>query len=179
MSRLLPLLVVLLGGSPAIAQDEQKTPRVEVTQSVGPPGGKVAVPVRLVGADPAQIGSVTLVLSFPASSLTFEKLEIGGLGEAVGATGTSSWERRGANVALQVTIETPDRDGNREPLPDGPVAQILFTVARDLEPETVIRMTVEATARPLGAGETIPIAAKPAEIVVSNPTVISCFFYMH
>lgn len=180
MFTVLSLLVALVGGDPAALQDDQKRPRVEISQSVGPPGGRVALPVRLAGAEAAQLGTVKLTLRFPAASLTFEKAEIGGLGFSVDATATAVSESRGSDVEVTVTLATPKVEGTRESLLDGPVAQLLFTVAKDLEPETVLRLAVEATGTPVGAdARVMPLTAKPAEVVVSNPTVIACFFYMH
>lgn len=179
-----PLLILvavpLLAGEPAAVQAGQEHPRVEITQSAGPPGGTVAVPIRLVDAERAKIGALKVTLRFSAASLTFMKVEVGGLGEAVGAEATAKSERDGPEIVLEITMATPETGAGREPLPVGPIAQMLFTVAKNLKPETAIRMRVAAS----GAGardvsEPVAVAAKDAEIIVSNPTVISCFFYMH
>lgn len=165
---------------PAPAAREKASPRVTLPQSVGPAGGAVAVPVRLAGADSVEIGVLTVTLRFPAARLTFTKAEVGGLGAAVDARATARTERRGEDTLLEVTIATPATSGARTPLPDGPIAQLMFTVAKDLKPETVIALNVEAAGLDTVEGAApVTIAASDSEIIVSNPSVISCFFYMH
>lgn len=175
----------LPGWGPAAAQDvnaiqEETAARVTFPQSVGPPGGVVSIPVQLAGGRAVKIGALTVTLRFPAARLTFTKAEVGGLGTAVGAKVTARTERQGDDTVLNLTIATPEVSGARTALPDGPIAQVMFTVAKDLKPETVIALKGEAAAFGLSAAATpVTIPAGDGEIIVSNPSVISCFFYMH
>ena len=176
--------VALPGWRPAAAQDlnasQEKAARVTFPQSVGPPGGVVSIPVQLTGGESVNIGGLTVTLRFPAARLTFTKAEVGGLGTAVGARVTARTERRGDETVLEVTIATPEVSGAKTALPDGPIAQLMFTVAKDLKPETVIALKAEAAALGLtAAAKPVTIPTGDGEIVVSNPSVISCFFYMH
>lgn len=182
----LPLLAVVgglvlpLAAHRAAPQEEERTARVTLAQSVGPPGGNVAVPIQLAGAEPGQVGSLTLQVRFPAAQLTFMKVEMSGLGEAVGAAATAVGKESAGETQLELTIASPEKDGIRTPLPDGPIAHLLFKIARGLKPETVIPLKVHVAgggARP-GAGP-VRVAARDGEVIVSNPAVVGCFFYMH
>lgn len=168
-------IIAVVGCDPAAGQEEQKTPRVDVTQSAGPAGGKVSVPIRLTGVEDARVSAVTLTLRFVADKLTFGTVEIGGLGESAGVTATAKAERRAGDTLLVITLATAEKDGARAPMPDGPIAQVVFTVAKNLKPETVIPLKVQAA----GADAAVTLATRDAEVIVSNPPAISCFFYMH
>ena len=165
--------------SPASPQDAT-TNEVRLSQSVGPPDGIVAVPIHVAAATGVQIGAFTLRLRFPARRLTFTKVEMGGLGEGVGAEAkTASTESEGETL-LSVTIATPEQQGVRTPIPDGPVAQLMFKIAKDLKPETVIRLAVSVDGIGIEAGAAaLKFTARDGQIIVSIPPVISCFFYMH
>lgn len=164
----------------AAVQEETAKPRVTLVQSVGPPGGAVAIPIRLAGVEGASLGTVTLRLRFQTSRLTFSKVEIGGLGEAAGVQATAQAQPRGRETLLEVTIATPEQNGARTPIPDGPIAQLVLTVAKDLKPKTVIPLKLEATGGGLRKDSgPVAVLARDGEIIVSNPPVIGCFFYMH
>ena len=140
----------------------------------------MAVPIQLSGVESGQIGTLTLKLRFLSNKLTFTKVEVGGLGDSVGAVATTGMQRRGDETLLEVTIATPEKEGARAPIPDGPIAQLMFTVAKDLKPETVIPLTLQVAGVGTKAGaEAVKVSARDGEIIVANPSVISCFFYMH
>lgn len=172
--------LLLLTAHPAAPQEEKRTARVTLAQSVGPPGGSVAVPIQLVAAEPDQVGSLTVKLRFATARLTFTKVEMGGLAEAVGAEATAVAKDTAGETLLELTIAVPETNGIRTPLPDGPLADLLFKIALGLKPETVIPLKVEVAAGGARAGaQPIRVGARDGEIIVSNPTVIGCFFYMH
>ena len=166
---------------PAHVQAEAATgPRVALAQSVGPPGGTVSVPVQLTGFEGASVGALTLRLTFSTARLTFSKAEIGGIGEAAGVEVAIETQASGAETLLDVKITTREQGGAKAPIPDGPVSQLLFTVAKGLKPESVIPVKLQASGRGQQAGAApVKVAAKDGEIIVSNPPVIGCFFYMH
>lgn len=178
------LITILLASSPlaeARAQDPaaRPLPRVTLAQSVGPADGAVAVPLQLAGREDRPLGSVTLRIQLP-ESLTFTSAEIGGLGISIGAEATTKTQTKDGATVVEVTIAAPATDGVRPPLPDGPIAQLMFKLAKGLKPETVIPVKFEASALAPGA-DAVPVAvsAVPGEIIVANPPVIACFFYMH
>ncbi|MEO5895545.1 MAG: cohesin domain-containing protein [Vicinamibacterales bacterium] len=151
-----------------------------LTQSAGTPGGTVAVPVQFAGVQSAPTGVITLKLRFAGSKLTFTKVELGGVAESVDAVATVTAQQRGDERVLDVTIATPEKDGTRAALPDGPLAQLLFTVAKDQKAQTVIPVKVEASVAGLAAdAAAVKVPAPDGEVIVANPVVISCFFYMH
>ena len=155
-------------------------PRVILAQSVGPPGGTVSVPIQLSGVESASLGALTLRLAFPAARLTFSKAVVGGVGEAAGVELTTETQQRGPETLLDVKMTTREQDGVKAAIPDGPIAQLVFNVARDLKPETVIRVKLQASGtRQQSGAAPVKLLTRDGEIVVSNPPVIGCFFYMH
>lgn len=170
---------------PSAAQDPSSpganpTPRVALVQSAGPPGGLVAVPIQFTGSEASPIGALTLTLRFSTTALTFSKAEIGGVAASVDAAAAAVVQQRGAETSLEVTIRTPEQAGARAALPDGPIAQLMFTVGKDQKPETVVPMKLEAVGHGLKVeGDAVKVFARDGEIIVGNPPVISCFFYMH
>ena len=178
------LLTLLLASTPLVEARSQDPaarplPRVTLAQSVGPADGAVAVPLQLAGREDQPLGSVTLRIQLP-EPLTFTSAEIGGLGISIGAEATTKTETKDGATVVEVTIAAPATDGVRPPLPDGPIAQLMFKLAKGLKPETVIPVKFEAAG--LGPGPdaaAVPVSAVHGEIIVANPTVISCFFYMH
>lgn len=187
----LVLLAILLAAalpcvSPAAAQDvrtdppQKSVPRVTVPQSVGPAGGTVAVPIQFAGDESRATARLHLTVRFPAAKLTFSRVEVGGLGASAGAEATARMRRIGNDTVLDVVIATPDTAGAKLPLPDGPIAQLMFTIGKDLKPETVISFALAATVVGTDPGaKPVAIPLPASEIIVSNPSVISCFFYMH
>lgn len=162
-----------------VAPAVRPLPRVTLAQSVGPADGAVAVPLQLAGREDRPLGSITLRISLP-ESLTFTSAEIGGLGISIGAEATTKTGTKGGATVVEVTIAAPPQDGVRPPLPDGPLAQLMFKLAKGLKPETVIPVPFEASGLATGAGAApVSVSAVPGEIIVANPPVISCFFYMH
>lgn len=185
MRRTLPvtLLSAVLAAGPSAGQEPAAPPpppRVALAPSVGPAGGVVAVPVQFTGREDRPLGSLSLSVRVP-EGLTFSKAEIGGLGIAFGVEATTSRAPgKDAAKTLRVTLAAPAADGVRPALPDGPLAQLVFTVAKTLKPETVLSLTFDAAGAGVRAGgDPVPVGSVAGQVVVANPTVISCFFYMH
>jgi hypothetical protein len=182
--RVLPLLVAALSftvcaGAPAAGQEERGAARVDMPQSVGPAAGTVAVPIQLSSGG-SKIGTLTLRLSFPASQLTFDRVEIGGLGEAVGAQATVKADAAGDDTRLDITIAAGVKDGARQPLLDGPIAHVMFTLAAHLKSETVVPIAAKASATAATSrAEPVGIRTADTEVIVSDATVVGCFFYIH
>ena len=173
-------LLWLSGAGPALARQEKPASRVTIPQSAGPAGGSVDVPVQLAAGEGVQIASIALTLRFPASQLTFEKVEIGGLGETVGARATAKVQTSEGETSLEIRIAAAEKDGATPPLPDGPIAHVMFTVAAGLEPEAVVPLEVQASgAATAPRAGPIAIAVRNSAVIVSHPSAIGCFFYMH
>lgn len=153
---------------------------VALTQSTGAPGGIVGVPVQFTGGDAVAAGVLTVKVRYPPGKLTFSKLELGGVAASVDAVAEAKARALDGDMVVDVTISTPLKDGKREALLDGPLAQLLFRVGKDEKPQTVIPLKVEATVAGLMADAPATKApSRDGEVIVSNPVVISCFFYMH
>ena len=172
--------LLLLTTHPAAGQE--RTPSVRVLQSVGPPGGEVAVSVHVASGGGEGLRSFTLELQFPTRELTFDRVEMGGLGDEVGAEANTEAKQRNAETLLRVTISTPEKDGAAEPLPDGPVAQLMFKIAKHVKAKEVIPVDLDVAV--LGVGpesKPVQLPAQKAEVIASDPlmTVFGCFFYMH
>jgi hypothetical protein len=112
--------------------------------------------------------------------LTFKSVEISGQAAAADVEATSNVQTRGPEAVLEVTVSAPPKDGVRAAIADGPVAQLMFTVAKTLKPETVIPLKLDASGASIKVGgAAVKVGARGSEIIVSNATAISCFFYMH
>jgi hypothetical protein len=154
-------------------------PRVTLAQSAGTPGGTVAVPVQFAGPENVPYGVLALKIRFATTRLTFTKVDLGGVAESVDAVVDAATQQRGDETVLDVTISTPAKDGVRAVLPDGPLAQLLFTVAKGEKPQAVIPLKLEVSVTGVAAAAaSVKVPARNGEIVVSKPVVISCFFYM-
>lgn len=184
------LLAILLpaglsGGSPIAIQGAGSPPpqtafRVKLPQSVGPAGGTVAVPVQFTGAEAQKTRALNLSVRFPAKSLRFTKVALGGVATSAGLQAAARSRQIGEDTVLDIAITMAETPHATFGLPDGPLAQIIFTVGKGLKPETVIPLRLTATAAGTASdAKTITLQADDSEIIVSNPSVISCFFYMH
>jgi hypothetical protein len=114
--------------------------------------------------------------------VSFEKAAPSGLTEAIEASISAEVKRDGnqPTAKLVLTVSTIGQGGSRSPLPDGPIAHTWFKVAKDAKPETVVKIEARATAQTTDTPpKPVAVTAPPVEFIVSEPNVISCFFYMH
>jgi hypothetical protein len=164
------------GPAPQEAQDE---PRVALTQSAGPPGGRVAVPIQLTVPEGVDLGTLSLTIRVPADSLAFQSIALGGLADGVGMTAETKTATEGSDVVLSIRLSTPEQGGARVPLPSGPIGDLLFEVSKDAKAETEIRLPLDVTATAARGNAPVKVQKKDGSVVVSNPAVDTCFFYMH
>lgn len=157
----------------------QSAPRVSLPQSAGPPGGKVAVPIQVTIPDGVEIGQMTLTVRTPAASLAFGSVSLGGLAVGVDMKAEASTKTDGQDLVLTVVLSTPEEGGKRIPMPAGPIGDLLFTVAKDAVVETGIPLALTVKATSAAGGAAVDMQAKDGQVVVSNPSVVTCFFYMH
>lgn len=154
---------------------------VDMPQSGGPPNGEVLVPITLTLGRGTEIGSLSMTVRFPIEPITFQKIELRGVAEALGAEAKAEVTQEKDETVLQLTIATPEKDGGRSALPQGPLADLRFKIAKDTKPATVIPLTIvasNATGTKAVAGP-VKLETHDGRILVSNPAVITCFFYMH
>lgn len=163
----------------AAGAQEQGAPRVALTQSAGPPGGRVAVPIQLTIPEGVDLGTLSLTIRVPSDSLTFQSLALGGLADGVGMTAETTSTTEGNDVVLRIRLATPEQGGARVPLPSGPIGDLVFGVSKNAVAETIIRLPVEASASAANGGAAVEVQKKDGQVVVSNPSVDTCFFYMH
>ena len=107
------------------------------------------------------------------------KVALGGVATSAGVEAAARSRQIGDDTVLDIAITLGQTSDAKSGLPDGPLAQLIFTVGKDLKPETVIPLRLEATAAETPGASAITLQADNSEIIVSNPSVISCFFYMH
>lgn len=182
---LVVLVAVLTVGAPRPfdVTGAQQATIVTVSQSAGPPDSKVTVPVYFTPAAGVAVGRLVLDVKVPSALLTFQGAELSGLSEGLGVTADVS-QKAGpddGSTIVHIVLAAQAQGSSREPLPDGPLVHLAFVVAASVKPGTVIPLEPTATAQtfddPPRAVE--PLVVPPGEIVVSEPGISSCFFYMH
>jgi len=155
---------------------------VTLSQTAGAPGLTVSMPLYVAGADGVRIGTIHLRLTFPKAKVSFDKAELSGLGEGVGIVMTTEQQDAGDSASVLLTLTTKAVEGAaREAVPDGPIAHLAFKLAADAKVGEVVTLKPRVSAETLDAPpKTVAgISAPDGQIVVSEPSVSSCFFYMH
>ena len=85
---------------------------------------------------------------------------------------------QGSMAVLHITIKA------KRPIPDGPIAELMFSVPGDLA-EQVVPLGHKADAFAPDGKKMADITVEPGEVKVSKeppekaPAIMSCFFYMH
>ena len=175
------LALIPAGVCPAFAQGQPTT--LTLSQSNGPPDANVTVPVYFVGAEGVRTGGIRLAVDFPSTSLAFVGVELSGLSEGLGVTLETGVEAGvdGEHATLHVGLSAAAEAGSPEPIPDGPLAYLVFKVSASTAPGTLIALvpavtvtTLDSPPRPVE-----PVVAPDGQIVVSTPGISACFFYMH
>jgi hypothetical protein len=161
----------------------QQPTKVTLSQSSAPPDANVVVPVYLAAASGVRIGTLEIQVTYSTRWLTFDRAELSGLSEGVGvelATVEKEGESQGTKLVL-LTLTAKRDDPAPEPIPDGPIANIVFRLAKGTEPGTLIDLVPAVSAWTLNTPPrgVQPITAPRGQIVVSTPGPVSCFFYMH
>ena len=181
---LITLALIAIAQSPAgwAAASQPPVTLVELNEGYGPPDGVVTLPVDLRTPDGVQVGEIELRLTIPSTKLAFERAVLSGISEAAGVRLTAQAEpENGAGVSLRLVIQGRQEGGSRQPLPTGQVAHLVFKLADTAEPNSEVplapKVVAQTTASPPAIVE--PLTSPASRIVVTSPTVISCFFYMH
>jgi hypothetical protein len=164
----------------APAARAQQATTITLSQTSGPPDSDVTVPIYFAGAKGVRAGSLELQVAFPAAPLTFVRGELSGLGEGVGAALEAKATPGHDESTLHVSLSTKGSP-SREPVPDGPIAYLVFKLAKSAKPGAVFPLKSKATVRSMDdpPKPIEPVSVPESQIVVSDPTVTSCFFYMH
>lgn len=180
------LLLLLIGpfmlfaGQPSPQQNETTT-AVTIGQAKGSPEGQMPLTITLAPGRGVEVGSLSMTIRFPVKPVAFLRVELGGVTQGVGAEAKAEVKEEKDEAVLLVTIATPEKDGVRAALPQGPLVDLWFKITQDAKPDTVIPLTVvaaKATGTKAGA-EAVKIETHDGQISVSKPIITSCFFYMH
>jgi hypothetical protein len=164
------------------AQSAEPT-KLTAGEQTAPPGAPVVVPLTLSAPDAVKAGIIELRVTYPKALLTFAKVEPSGLALGVFATIETSIGKGpdAASSTLLATIATPADPEARKAFSSGLLAYLGFTIAKDAKPGTDIALKLESVVRTAEnePHPILPVSSVNGKIVVANPPVISCFFYMH
>lgn len=182
---------------PLTAQ-ENPAPRISLGFAAGPPGKQVTVPILLEGARGKKIGLVVSEVSFPATSLTFVRLERAALLDTdafdavaevrdasappptAGEAETFQPKERTHVLEIRISSKKDERM-----LRDGILGYLVFQIQPGTSPEKTPEIVLAHNARVfvgrLDAATPLAVVSEGAKLVVEKPglPVISCFFYMH
>ncbi len=166
----------MAAGVPADAQG----PTLNVGISTAKPGDPVDLPLTISGAEQAQMGSITVELTFPKSALHYVRASAGLSGEMAEAT-VEGAVRDAPDVSglsfLTVTIKA------KRPIKPGILAYVHFRVATDtpkgmvpLRARTVQAATLSSETQQLAKGRDGQV-----EVFERDETIplIGCFFFTH
>lgn len=188
-SRFLVIVVaaVTIGATWTVRSQSQPDPRETTTISLGkatgPPGGRVTVTVALTTPPGVDVGEFEVIVTAPTPQLTFVTAETGGLADGVDADLQEAVLPGGGKDAarVRVTLSTLKGKATRQPLPNGVLVYLLFSVNKDLKRGQ--SLTLQATGKavsPANPSKAIqPLAVKGTTVKVGDAPITSCFFYMH
>jgi len=182
-----------------LSAQEKAAPRVSLGFAAAPPGRQVTIPLVLEGASGKKVGRVVSEVRFPATHLTFIRLEKAALleehaFEAIGqvrepapdvsalATGRDKAAQEQETKVLDIRVSSKDEG---RPLRDGILAYLVFRIPPGTNPEKTPEIVLKHQAK-IFAGLTdtaapLAVVSEEAKLVVENPglPVFACFFYMH
>jgi hypothetical protein len=171
---------VQTAGSPS--QDPEPT-TLTVGEQTAPPGAPVVVSLTLSVPDAVKAGSIDVRVTYPKAVLTFAKVEPSGLALGVFATIETSIVKGpdAASSTLLATIATPADPDARKAFASGLLAYVGFTIAKTAKPGTTVPLKVASVVRTAESEPhpVLPVRSVNGKVIVANPPVISCFFYMH
>ena len=167
-----------------IDETAEKSIHLTVSSTEGPPQSEVSVQASLSTGHDVEVVSISVNITFPNKILSFAWAGKSGLAEGAGT-----------QIKMEVEVDTEDQDKSilkltlssseeresSKALPEGPIAEIAFTISEDAQPGTQITLRSEAsaitTADPPKQIE--PITTEDGGILVIESLIFSCFFYMH
>lgn len=179
------LAIQVLGMFGAEARAQQSTSLILVSEDTMP-GNEARFSVILMNNPGAEVTQLRQWIEFPKDKLTYFSMRLSIAAEMAGA------ELKVESQDKAVTAESPDKNVGvlaisitaKNSLLDGPVAEILFTVAKQVEDQTLTLAHRVEAAGPDGKALS-EVAAGNGSIKISKerPEVAaplsSCFFYMH
>jgi len=163
----------------AIQQDNPNTWLV-ILKGSGPPNGRAEAGVQLSESG-LQIGELSIEIRYPSKLLKFENAVLAAEAADSQAKVSGTVKMDGDAAVLEVIIAAPRTGDVRRAFPQGSLADLQFRVADGVEPRTLIPLKVtKAVAVPTqGDASQVRLDTRDGQILVSDPTVITCFFYMH
>ena len=167
-----------------IEEKSEKSIHLTVSSTEGPPQSEVLVQASLSTGHDVEVVSISVNITFPNKILFFAWAGKSGLAEGAGTemkmeveTDTEDQDKS----ILRLTLSSTEERESYKALPEGPIAEIAFTISEDAQPGTQITLRSEAsamtTADPPKQRE--PITTEDGRISVIESLIFSCFFYMH
>lgn len=170
----------LVVGHASTQQQDEAITRASILEESGVPGEARPAAVILTLAKGVEVGFLSMAIRFPTKLVTFQRVELSGVADGVGAEAKAELKNEDKDEAvLQLTIATVEKDGRRM-LPEGSLANVWFKIADDAKPETVIPLKiVTATLTSKAGAEAVNLETRDGQITVAAAIVSACFFYMH
>ncbi len=193
----LTLSVLCLGVLPAFAQEPEQEPgpTVLLASPQAPPGGETFVTMVLENLPGQRLTVLKSEVEFHSNQLTYIAARKGFAAELVDAdldisvqpvpemlpgNAAAPPEARSRGARSRATISVT----SRKPIPNGPVVEMRFQVAKGLE-GTVVKIEQRTEAFAPDGAKVEHLIAGPGEVLITSrakdavPMVFACFFYMH
>jgi hypothetical protein len=176
------LLASARGGASLAAQSSQGAApavRVDVGTDTVVPGNRAFLPIVLKAPETVHVGTIVQEIRFPAQWLTFQEVRTPDGATVTAAAGPV--QKRDEASVVEITL-TAKAGGD---IPIGPVATMIFTVAKEAPvertPIVVENAAVRAstTAEPSRVIDGATGTAGTIELTKEDPVAFGCFFYMH
>ncbi|MSO21304.1 MAG: hypothetical protein EXQ56_12780 [Acidobacteria bacterium] len=178
-----------VAATPAFTQDDapDRVPKLELVSARVRPGAPVFLNAMITNPATAPIYVVRQSVEFPRASLTFVLARLGIAAnmsfaeiavEMKDASGTKVKEKAAAQK-LEITITA------KEPIRDGPLAELEFRLAADTKEQTLIVKQSAEALDDKGKKVASLTVTPTAEVVVSESIgseprpAIGCFFFTH
>ena len=182
-----PIFVICLANAAKaqVAQAKPEAPiRLTVGRTEGPPQSEVTVQAFLSADRNIKVASISMNITFPNRLVSFIRAERSGLIEVMETQMEVEVEVDAYDPnksILKLTLSSLEEGGSGKALPEGPIAEIAFTISEEAQPGTEIVLKNEAhvvvAEDPLKQIE--PVVAEDGAISVIVSLIFSCFFYMH
>lgn len=139
--------------------------------------------VALTTPPGVDVGEFEIIVTAPTPQLTFVTAETGGLADGVDADLQEAALPGGSKgtARVRITLSTLRGKATRQPLPNGVLVYLLFSVNKDLKRGE--SLTLQATGKavsPVNPPKAVqPLAVRGTTVKVGDAPITSCFFYMH
>lgn len=163
-------------------QNASQKVTVTVGDAMAPPEWIVRVPVSLGLAEGAQIGQLTMELTYPSKVLSYVRFEPDEALKSAGAEVTVEAPQAPDEQRGMVVVKATASKDKGKPIPPGILLYLVFQVASGAEPGPLTLETRKARVEGWSPDQKVSLSeVKPATLTVApgGLPALGCFFYMH